>query len=85
MSVEAWVKRVLVKLAAIGIQPADESGPHRWDMHEQNIREYYGMCLNPKATDAEVTEFEQKKQDSVTGRLSGIHNRNRKWWLWPSR
>jgi hypothetical protein len=56
------VDRILAKLAALDVLPADAAGGQDIDEHERNIRENYGMVLNPKATDAEVDEFEREHQ-----------------------
>ena len=62
MASTGWVARILAKLAALDVLPADEATSHEIDEHERNIREFYGMFLNPKATDAEIDEFERQHQ-----------------------
>jgi hypothetical protein len=60
MASTAWAGRILTKLAALDVLPADAAAGRDEDDHQRNIREYYGLSLNPKATDAEVDEFERQ-------------------------
>jgi hypothetical protein len=55
-----WVARVLCKLAALGIYPAEVPDSCEGDEHWQNVRDYYGFYLNPKLSNAEVATFEQR-------------------------
>jgi hypothetical protein len=60
MASAEWVGRIVAKLAALDIFPADQAAGREEDEHQRNIREYYGMSLNPKAAHAEVEEFERR-------------------------
>jgi hypothetical protein len=57
-----WVARILAKLAALDVFPAEEAAGRVEDELQRNIREYYGLSLNPKAACAEVEEFERQHE-----------------------
>ena len=48
------------RLAALDVLPAEEAAGRNEDKHQRNIREYYGLSLNPKASHAEIEEFERR-------------------------
>lgn len=60
METENWTKRILAKLAAMDVLPTEEAARRNEDEHQRNIRDYFGLSLNRKASDAEVEAFEQK-------------------------
>jgi hypothetical protein len=62
MALADWVVRILAKLAALDVLPAEEAAGRDEDEHQRNIRDYHGLFLNPKATPAEVEEFEQRRR-----------------------
>jgi hypothetical protein len=60
MASAEWADRILAKLAVLDVLPAVEAAGRNEDEHQRNIRDYYGLSLNPKATHAEVEEFERR-------------------------
>ena len=60
MSSSEWVDRILAKFATLDVLPAEEAAGRDEDEHQRNIRDYYGLSLNPRATLAEVADFERQ-------------------------
>jgi hypothetical protein len=60
MSSKEWTSRILTKLAALGATSADAVVDRDEDEHQRNIREYYALELNAKATLPDVEGFERQ-------------------------
>ena len=86
MDAVGWVARLLAKLAALDVLPADETVGRDEDEHQRNIRDYYGLSLGLKATAAEVFDLDTSLESlSISGDLAKATEANDEaegWGTW---